>query len=401
LRSFFVFAGLRGMNEGQTVFAQVMSCVPHWEFHRVVAKYDNAVRLRRFSAWDHFLAMSFAQLTFRESLRDIEACLDAQPALRYHLGFRTRVTRSTLARVNEQRPWRLFAAVAEKLIGRAQQLYRNEPRVLELDAPVYALDPTFIDLSLALCPWANWTGSDAAVKLHLMLDLRATLPAFATITEGTHADVLWLDDVPIEPGSYLVIDRGYIDFRRLRRIAQNGAFFVVRDRPDVKYYTAQSHPVDRTTTLRSDQTIRFNGTTASQLWPEPMRRVSIYDAEHHRRLAFWTNLWHLPASIIAELYRRRWQIELFFRWIKENLRLRAFYGTSPNAVRVQIWTALCAYLAAAIARRNHNLTTNLTAFLQVLSLHACSRVPLPQLFTKTPPSLEPAPENSQLEFNNL
>jgi Domain of unknown function (DUF4372)/Transposase DDE domain len=389
------------MNDGKTVFAQVMACVSHWEFRRMAAEHDPTIRTRVFSAWDHFLAMNFAQLTFRESLRDIEACLDAQPSLRYHLGFRSRVTRSTLARVNEQRPWQLFAAVAQKLIPQARALYRDEPNVLGLAAPVYALDSTFIDLSLALCPWANWTGSDATVKLHTMLDLRATLPVFATITEGGFADVLWLDQVPIEPGSYLVMDRGYIDFRRLRRIAQAGAFFVIRERPDVKYYTAQSRPVDRTTVLRSDQVIRFNGTEASRLWPERMRRVSIYDSTQRRHLAFWTNRWELPALIIAELYRQRWQIELFFRWIKENLRLRCFYGTSPNAVRVQIWSAISAYLASAITRRNYKLTTNLTTFLQVISLHACSRVPLPQLFTNIDTSPLTAHDHQQLEFNEL
>lgn len=389
------------MNEGKTVFAQVMAGVPHWEFQRAVAVHDNAVRTRTFSAWDQFLAMCFAQVTFRESLWDIEACLDSQPTLRYHLGFRSRVTRSTLARVNEQRPWQLFAAVAQKLIVRARSLYRDEPNVLNLEAPVYALDSSFIDLSLALCPWANWTGSDATVKLHTMLDLRGALPAFAHISEGNYADVLWLDEVPIEPGSYLVMDRGYLDFRRLRRIAQAGAFFVIRDRSDVKYYTAHSREVDRTTAVRSDQTIRFNGTEASKWWPDPMRRVSIYDLEHHRRLAFWTNLWDLPALTIAELYRRRWQIELFFRWIKENLRLRSFYGTSPNAIRVQIWTAICAYLATAIARRNYNITTNLTTFLQVLSLHACARVPLASLFMNPPNLADHPPSDEQLEINGL
>lgn len=389
------------MNEGKTVFAQVMACVPHWEFQRAVAAHDDAIRARTFSAWDQFLAMCFAQVTFRESLRDIEACLDSQPTLRYHLGFRSRVTRSTLARVNEQRPWQLFAAVAQKLIARARDLYRDEPNVLGLEAPVYALDSSFIDLSLALCPWANWTGSDATVKLHTMLDLRVALPVFAHISEGNYADVLWLDHVPVEPGSYLIMDRGYIDFRRLHRIAQAGAFFIIRDRPDVKYYTAQSRPVDRTTAVRSDQTIRFNGTEASKWWPEPMRRVSIYDFEHHRRLAFWTNRWELPALTIAELYRLRWQIELFFRWIKQNLRLRSFYGTSPNAVRVQIWTAISAYLASAIARRNYKVTTNLTTFLQVLSLHACARAPLNELFTNSSTSACSNNPDPQLQINGL
>ncbi|WP_414662872.1 DUF4372 domain-containing protein [Horticoccus sp. 23ND18S-11] len=214
------------MDQGKTVFAQVMSCVSHWEFRRATPDRDKTPRTRLFSAWDHFLAMSFAQITFRESLRDIEARLDSQPRLRYHLGFRSRVTRSTLARVNEQRPWQLFAAIAQRLMHRAREAYREEPYILDLKAPAYALDSTFIDLSLALCPWANWTGSDATVKLHTMLDLRAAFPVFATVTKGSYADVLWLDDVPIEPASYLVIDRGYIDFRRLRSIAQAGAFFV-------------------------------------------------------------------------------------------------------------------------------------------------------------------------------
>lgn len=345
--------------------------------------------------------MAFAQLTFRESLRDIEACLESQPTLRYHLGLRSRVTRSTLGRLNEQRPWQLFAAVTNKLILRAREVYQDVPHLLDLKAPVYALDSTFVDLSLALCPWANWTGSDATMKLHTLLEVRTALPVFASITEGNYADMCWLDDIPIEPGSYLIMDRGYIDFRRLRRIAQCGAFFVIRSRPDVKFYTVESRAVDRTSALRSDQTIRFNGTEASRLWPEPMRRVSIYDSEHHLRLAFWTNLWHLPAATIAELYRQRWQIELFFRWIKENLRLRSFYGTTSNAVRVQIWTAISAYLAAMIAKRNYKLDTNLTTFLQVLSLHACARVPLNELFTKPATSEESVDNQQTLALNDL
>lgn len=389
------------MNHGKTVFSQVMACVPHWEFQRVTAAHDDAIRVRQFSAWEHFLAMCFAQVTFRESLRDIEACLDSQPTLRYHLGFRSRVTRSTLARANEHRPWPLFSAIAQKLIARARDAYRDEPNVLDLQAPVYALDSTFVDLSLALCPWANWTGTDATVKLHTMLDLRGSLPVFAEISEGSVGDQQWLDHVPIEPGSYLVMDRGYVDLRRLRRIAQAGAFFVIRERPDVKFYTAESRKVDRTTSLRSDQTIRFNGPAASKHWPDAMRRVSIYDSDHQRRLAFWTNLWELPAATIAELYRQRWQIELFFRWIKDNLRLRSFYGTSPNAIRVQIWSAISAYLATAIARRTYQVNTNLTTFLQVLSLHACVRVPIDQLFTKVTTSAASSLTGQQLEINDL
>ena len=365
------------MNSGQTVFAQVMARLPHWEFQRLQDSQTTA-QLRRgsLSAWDHFLALAFAQMTFRESLRDIEACLEAQAGLAYHMGFRSRITRSTLARANEERDWRPLAALAQKLMPRVRALYRDEPNVIEWEAPIYAVDSTLIDLSLALCPWANWTGADAAVKLHAALDLRGPLPAFLNVSPATQGDVLWLDELPIEPGAFYVLDRGYVDFHRLRRIAEAGAFFVIRERPDVRYYVAASRPVDRTTALRSDQSIRLNGTTAPRHWPGLLRRVSLFDAEQSRRLAFWTNHWQLAAALIAELYRHRWQIELFFRWLKHGLRIRIFYGTSPNAVRQQLWAAICTYLAMAITRKQLAITTNLTTFVQVLSLHAISKVPI-------------------------
>ena len=265
-------------------------------------------------------------------------------------------------------------------MDRARRLYRDEPSVLDLDVPVYAVDSTLIDLSLALCPWASWTGTDAAVKLHLSLDPRGPLPAFVAVTEAGHGDVVWLDDLPIEPGSFYVMDRGYIDFRRLRRIAQAGVFFVIRDRPDVRYYVAASRPVDRSGVLRSDQSIRFNGTEAPRGWPDLMRRVSIYDQAQALRLAFWTNQWTLPAATIAELYRQRWEIELFFRCIKHSLRIRTFYGTNANAVRVQLWSAIAIYLAIAITRKELGLTTTLTTLVQVLSLHALPQTPIPELF---------------------
>lgn len=388
------------MNAGKMVFAQVVSRVPHGEFQRLARLHDPADCRRRFSAWDHFLALAFAQMTFRESLRDIVACLST-PHLSYHLGFRHRVTRSTLARANEERDWRLFAALAHKLMDRARRLYRDEPSVLNLDVPVYAVDSTLIDLSLALCPWANWTGTDAAVKLHLSLDLRGALPAFVAVTEAEHGDVVWLDDLPIEPGSFYVMDRGYIDFRRLRRIAQAGAFFVIRARPDVRYYVTASRPVDRSGVLRSDQSIRFNGTDAPRGWPDLMRRVSIYDHEQQLRLAFWTNQWTLPAATIAELYRQRWQIELFFRWVKHSLRIRTFYGTSANAVRVQLWSAISIYLAIAITRKEVGLSTNLTTLVQVLSLHALSKTPLPELFAESDTTMTDAGDQEQLSLNIL
>lgn len=390
------------MNAGKMVFSQVIERVPHWEFRRLVRLHDNCSDgRRRFSAWDHFLALAFAQMTFRESLRDIEACLSAQRSAAYHLGFRTKVTRSTLARANEERDWRLFAALAHKMIARARQLYADEPSVLDLEAAVYAVDSTLIELSLALCPWANWTGLDAAVKLHASLDLRGLLPAFAAITPGSYNDVLWLDELPIEAGSYYVMDRGYIDLRRLRRIAAAGAFFVIRDRPDIRWYVTASREVDRSTNLRCDQTIRFHGLHSARNWPDAMRRVRIFDAEHHRHLGFWTNQWTLPAATIAELYRLRWQIELFFRWVKHGLRIRTFYGTSANAVRVQLWTAICTYLAIAIARKELRIQTNMTTFVQVLSLHALSKTPVEELFVDPALTSAVTDEANQLSFSNL
>ena len=389
------------MNHRRTVLAQILRGLDAKEFARCAARYPMRRDTTAITAFDHFATMVFAQLTYRESLRDIEACLTTQSGLAYHLGFRARVTRATLARANEERDWRLFAALAHKLIARARSLYQDEPGVLDLDAPIYAVDSTLIELSLSLCPWANWTGHDAAVKLHLALDLRGPLPAFLAVTSAEHHDVNWLDDLPIEPGSFYVMDRGYVDFRRLRRIADAGAFFVIRERADVRYYVAASRPVDRTTSLRSDQSIRFNSRYVPRNWPDLMRRVSIFDTEESRRLAFWTNQWILPAATIAELYRQRWQIELFFRWVKQSLRIRTFYGTSPNAVRVQLWTAICTYLAIAIARKRLGIRTNLTTFVQVLSLHALSKVPLQELFAKVDTSEAHLDTANQLEFNDL
>lgn len=284
---------------------------------------------------------------------------------------------------------------------KVRALYQDEPNVMDLDAPVIAVDSSFIDLSLALFPWANWTGSAAAVKLHAALDLRGPVPAFINITEASYADMRWLDELPVEPGSIYVMDRGYIDFARLKRLEEAGAFFIIRERPGVRYYVAASRKVDRSTTLRSDQSVRFNGWRVPKHWPGLMRRVSIYDHEHTRRLAFWSNLWHVSAAIIAELYRSRWQIELFFRWLKHSLRIRTFYGTSANAVRLQLWASVCVYLALAITRKQLSVTTNLTTFIQVLSLHALSKVPVSELFENLNTRTTSTQHCDQLLFNNL
>ena len=371
------------MNTGSPVFAQIMAYIPHWEFQRAYrACGSRAPRCDALSPWDHFLALCFAQLTFRQSLRDIEACLRAQPALAYHLGFRSTITRSTLARANEQRDWQPWALLARKLMPKVRSLYQTEPSALELDVPVIAIDSSLIDLSLALCPWANFTGAKAALKLHAALDLRGPVPAFINVTTGEASDVGGLDHLPVEPGAVYVMDRGYIDFRRLRRLADQGAFFVIRARPDVRFYVRVSRAVDRSGLLRADQIVRFNGTDVPQYWPGDLRRVTLYDATHARRLVLWTNLWDVPAVVIADAYRQRWQIELFFRWLKHGLRIQTFYGTSENAVRLQLWASICVYLAMASARKQLGITTNLTTFVQVLSLHALSKTPVTELFAE-------------------
>lgn len=391
-----------GVNTGQAVFAQIMARIPHWEFQRAYrACGARTPRSDALSPWDHFLALCFAQLTFRQSLRDIEACLRAQPGLAYHLGFRGAITRSTLARANEQRDWQPWALLARKLMPKVRALYQTEPTALDLDVPVIAIDSSLIDLSLALCPWANFTGVKAALKLHAALDLRGPVPAFVNVTSGEESDMGGLDHLPVEPGAVYVMDRGYVDFRRLRRLADQGASFVIRARPDVRFYVRASRTVDRSGSLRADQIIRFNGTDVPDHWPGDLRRVTIYDIEHARRLAFWTNLWDVPAAVVAEAYRQRWQIELFFRWLKHGLRIQTFYGTSDNAVRLQLWASICAYLAMATTRKQLGITTNLTTFVQVLSLHALSKTPVVELFAGNDTrEAESSPDN-QLSFSDF
>lgn len=391
------------MFTGPTVFTQIMAAVPAWEFRRLAARHGLLGAKLRFTAWEHLLTMSFAQLTRRESLRDIVGSLRAQPRLAYHLGLRHLPARSTLADANEHRPCALFSELAARLMQRARTLYAAEPNALELDAPLYAIDSSMIELSLALCPWADWTGRVAALKLHTQLDLRGPLPARVLVTDGAHGDAAWLDQLPVEPGAYYLMDRGYVDLRRLRRLASHGAYFVVRERDDVLRYVAQSRSVDHTAGLRSDQIIRFRGQQSRTNWPDTLRRVSLYDPTHRRHLAFWTNQWSLPAATITELYRQRWQVELFFRWIKQNLRLHAFYGTTPNAVRVQIWTALCAYLCAAITRHHAGLApqVSLTNFLQIISIHSLSKVPLAELFTRNEVKLGAPDQDNQMHLKYL
>ena len=327
-----------------TIFTQVLSLGHHETFHRCVERYRGDTCIKSFSCYDQWLAMAFVQLTSRESLRDLEASLGARRALLYQMGFRGRVVRSTLADANERRDWRIFADWAQTLIRRARKLYATEPFALELEQTVYALDATVIDLCLSLFPWAHFRSTKAAIKLHTLLDLRGPIPTFVALTEGAVHDVNILDDLPIEAGAIYVMDRAYLDFARLARIARAGAFFVIRAKSNLKFYVVKSRPVDTTSGLRCDQTIRLRGFYSKQGYPEALRRVRFYDSKQERSLVFLTNHFGLTAFQVTEVYRARWQIELFFKWIKGHLRIRAFVGTSENAVRIQIWTALSTYL---------------------------------------------------------
>lgn len=346
------------------------------------------------------MALAFAQVTFRESLRDLVLCLDARPSLRYHLGFRHRIARSTLAEANEQRDWRMFAALAEHLLVRARQLYAADPSALAELNSIYALDASIIDLSLALCPWANWTGHDAAVKLHLLLDLRGSIPAWVRITPADHYETRVLPELPIEPGSYYLVDRGYKDFAFFARLHQHRAFFVARAKCNVRFRVCSSQPVDKPSGLRCDQTVRLTGGAAPR-YPEALRRVRFHDLAHGHSLVFWTYQFDLPALPIAQLYQQRWQVELFFKWIKYNLRIRHFLGLSPNAVRIQLWSAICVYALVVIAKKRANLPHSLHQILQVLSVAAFERIPLPELFTTTPQIDQDTQNDNQLSLTGI
>ena len=392
------FAG--GMNSGRTVFAQLISVLHPQQFARLAARFPGRRATRTLNPWEHFLAMAFAQVTFRESLRDLVLCLDARPNLRYHLGFRHRIARSTLAEANEQRDWRLFAALAEHLLGQARRLYATEPSALAGLEAIYALDASIIDLSLALCPWANWTGHDAAVKLHLLLDVRGSIPAWVRITPADHYETRVLPELPVEAGGYYLMDRGYQDFRTFHRLHQARAFYVARAKGNVRFRVCCARRVDKSVGLRCDQTVRLTS-SAARHYPETLRRVRYHDHEHHHSLVFWTNQFDLPALTIAQLYRQRWQVELFFKWIKYNLRIRHFLGVSPNAVRIQLWSALCVYALVAIAKKRAQLPHSLHQLLQVFSVAAFEKVPLEELFSSESAAENQAQLDNQLRFTGI
>ena len=370
------------MNTEKFVFAQLMQWVPHYHFHRLVKHYNGDYKVSSFTCWNQFLCMAFAQLTYRESLRDIEACLRSRPHLLYHLGIRGPVARSTLADANEQRDWRIYAELASWLIARARTLYAQEELGVDLEETLYALDSTTIDLCLTLFPWARFRRHKAAVKLHTLLDLRGAIPTFLRITEGKRHDVHFLDELILEAGAFYVMDRGYLDYARLYQFVLAGAFFVTRAKSNLDYRWGASREVDRTTGLRADQTVYLQGEQAGLAYPGPLRRVSYSEVETKKRLVFLTNNFDLPALTIAQIYKCRWQIELFFKWIKQNLRIKSFYGTSENAVKTQIWIAVCVYVLVAIVKKELKLEPSLSTILQVLSVTVFQQEPLPQLFTK-------------------
>jgi hypothetical protein len=368
------------MNSGQSLFSQLIDHLPSPEFRKCVQRYAGNYRVRSFSCWDQFLCMAFAQLTFRESLRDIVACLRSQERRLYHLGIRGTVSRSTLADANESRDWRIYADFAQRLIAEARRLYRNEDLGFELANTVYALDSTTIDLCMTLFPWARYKRTQHAVKLHTLLDLRGQIPTFLRITPAQVHDVNLLDQLTPEAGAFYVMDRGYLDFQRLYRWSLQGAFFITRARKNFRFRRLVSHPVDKTTGVQCDQTIALVWFYTAKGYPARLRRIRYWDAQRAKRLVFLTNNFTLPAKVIADLYRCRWQVELFFKWIKQHLRIKAFYGTSENAVKTQVWIAVCSYLLVAIVRKRLDLRVNLYTMLQILSVSLFEKMPINQAF---------------------
>jgi hypothetical protein len=389
------------MDPGKLVFAQLMDFVPRHDFDVCVRRHGGDSRPRGFSCRDQFLCMAFAQLTFRESLRDIETCLRALERKLYHAGFRGKVSRSTLADANRAHDWQIFADFAQVLIGRARKLYADEPFGVELEQTVYALDSTTIDLCLSLFPWARFRRRKGAVKLHTLIDLRGNIPTFVRITHGKTHDVTVLDHLPIEPGAFYVMDRGYVDFQRLYRFTTCSAFFVTRAKRGLDFTRRARRRVDKTTGLRSDQTIVLVGPKTSRLYPESLRRVVFYDAENERRFVFLTNNFTLPALTIASLYKCRWQVELFFKWIKQNLHVKAFYGTSDNAVRTQVWIAISVYVLVAIVRRELGIERNLSEILQILSVTLFEKTPIFQALSGPKVQDQEPPSSNQLNLFDL
>jgi hypothetical protein len=388
------------MHQDHYVFAQLMQHLPLTTFRRCVARYNGARKIKQFSCLDQYLCLAFAQLTWRESLRDIEACLRAQSSKLYHLGFRANIARNTLANANAVREWRIYADFAHSLIGIARKLYAEQPLEVDWNDTVYALDSTTIDLCLSVFPWAPFRTAKAAVKLHTLLDLRGNIPSFIFISDGKMHDVNILDQLVPEAGAFYVMDRAYLDFERLARLHDAGSFFVTRAKSNLKAQRRYSHDVDRSTGLICDQTVHLTGFYSRQGFDLPLRRIKFIDPDTGKRLVFLTNNFALPSLTIAKLYKCRWQVELFFKWIKQHLRIRAFFGTIENAVKTQIWIAVSVYVLIAIVKKRLDLSASLYEILQILSLTIFEKIPLDQLLSKsTTDQKQPAHPNQLNLFN--
>lgn len=386
------------MNDGQYVLSQLLDGIHREQFRRYVARYGGDYKIQHFSCWQQFVCLVFAQLTWREGLRNIEACLNARGGQLYHLGLRQPVKRSTLADALASRDWRIFADLAQHLIGQARRLYAQEPLALDLDQTVYALDASIIDLCLTVYPWARFDALRSGIKIHTQLEVHSHLPAQILVSLATFQEVVWLDQLAFEPGAFYLMDRAYVDWRRLYAIEQARAWFVVRAKKSLRYCRLHSHPVDLATGLRSDHTISLQAFYAAKKYPDKLRRVRFHDAAHRRSLVFLTNHFGLPALTVAQLYQQRWQVELFFRWIKQHLRIKTFYGTSANAVRTQLWVAVCVYALVAILKKRLGSEASLYEILQILSVSVFEKTPVTELFQALHPQNELALPSNQLQL---
>ena len=370
------------MNAGTTIFAQIMNLLPWRRFQTCVARYQGDYKVKKFKCAEHFRVMAFAQLTYRESLRDIEACLRALGSRLYHMGIKSSVSRNNLAYANENRDWRIYADFAQILINRAKALYANDTLGIDLQSTVYALDSTTIDLCMSLFPWARFRRTKSAIKLHTLMNLRGSIPEFIHISDGKMHDVNVLDLLVPSPGAFYIMDRGYLDFQRLYQLHQERSFFITRAKSNFRFRRRYSHEVDKSSNVQCDQTIVLTTHYPAKNYPEPLRRIRFYDTGTQKRFIFLTNNFELPAATIAQLYKARWHIEIFFKWIKQHLRLKAFFGTSENAVKVQIWTAVSTYLLVAIMKKELMLEQSLYTILQVLSLSLFEKMPIFEAFSK-------------------
>jgi hypothetical protein len=389
------------MNTEKTIFSQIMDYLPLHEFRKCVKRYRGHYKVKSFSCLDQYFCMAFAQLTYRESLRDIEACLRSMQSRLYHMGFRGKVSRNTLAHANEKRDWRIYADFAQVLIHQARRLYADEDFGAELNETVYALDSTTIDLCLSLFPWARFQKSKSGIKLHTVLDLRGSIPTFIKITDARVYDLCILDELIPEPGSFYIMDRGFLDFTRLYSLEQLKANFVIRSRKNVKFRRLYSRAVDKSKGLACDQTIKLTGVYTPKYYPEKLRRIRFRDRENNNNLIFLTNNFDLPAYTVAQLYKCRWQIELFFKWIKQHLRIKSFYGRSVNAVKTQVWIAISVYVLVAIIKKRLNLELSLYTFLQILSVTAFEKLPILQLLRESSDTEYPMDPSKQLNLFEL